>query len=261
MARLKFRKFIEATDIFGFERDKKDETGTDSLLNSPITQFDVEEMMEFLRRKKVGTQYGNCPFPNVCQWGKQPGSVKVEVDTGYRFSIKKLGVDKQGNPRWVTKKMFQLNRNGFGGYEDAVAQEVFEQVQRAAETMIEAAPEDYKDLENLVHNIYGKMKRTAKEIFIPEGVKKLHDDAFIIKFGVKASGVEARNHQRVEQNQTLVAYDRSQGTIRITNYNLLSDTGGSHDFKINQNDLDCYFFPTQDRDEISEVVAVRMKYY
>lgn len=252
---------ILENDIFGFDRRKDAEQPDESLHTAPIDQFDVELMMDFLKGKKIGTQYGEVSFPNVIQWGGQPGSVKLEVDPGYRFSVKKLGVDKTGNPRWVTKKMFQLNRQGYGGFEDSVAQEVYEQLNRAAGDMIEAAPEDYKDLDNLVHNIYGKLKRSAKNIFIPEGIRKLHDDAYIIKFGLKGSGLEARNQQRVEQNQTLVSYDRQQGTIRITNYNLLSPTGGGTEFRINQNDFDCYFFPSQSRDEISEVVAVRMKYY
>jgi hypothetical protein len=261
MRRRTFHDYYEATDIFGFETEKRDETPDDSMLMRPIDRFNVELMMDLLSKKKVGVYEANLKFPNVMQWGDQPGALKLEIDTGYRFTIKKLGMDKEGSPRWVTKKMFQLNRNGFGGYEDSVAQEVFEQIDALKTTNIEAPVEDYKDLENLVTNIYNKMKRTAKAIFIPEGVKKLHDDAYIIKFGVRGHGLEARNQQRVEQNQTLVSYDRSQGTIRVTNYNLLSDVGGPHEFRINQNDLDCYFFPTQDRDEISEVVAVRMKYY
>ena len=256
---MRFRDWIKAkivieNDIFGFEHDKDEESPNDSFLSNPINQFDVELMMDFLSEKTIAGHKGFSLFPNVIQWGNQPGSVKLEVDTGYRFNIKKLGVDKQGNPRWVTKKMFQLNRQGYGGYEDAVSEEIFEQ-------LIESTPEDYKDLDNLVQNIYSKIKKTAKNIFIPEGVRKLHDDAYIIKLGVKGSGLEARNQQRVEQNQTLVSYDRQQGTIRITNYNLLSPTGKGHEFKINQNDFDCYFFPSQSRDEISEVVAVRMKYY
>lgn len=261
MRRLTFKRFVEDTDIFGFERDKSEpQYADDSLLMRPIKQFDTELMMEFLTKKKIGTRYGEVTFPNVIQWGSQPGSVKLEVDPGYRLSVKKLAVDKEGNPRWVTKKLFQLNRQGYGGFEDTVAQEIYEYLNQAANTMIEAPTEDY-DLEPLVSNIYNKLKRTAKNIFIPEGIKKLHDDAYVIKFGVKGQGVEARDQQRVEQNQTLVSYDRHQGTIRVTNYNLLSDVGGSHQFRINQNDLDAYFFPTQDREEIAEVVSVRMKYY
>jgi hypothetical protein len=261
MNSLSFKKWLEVSDIFGFERDKRAEHPDDFLLTRPIERFDVEEMMELLARKSLGTMKAEITFPNVIQWGNQPGCVKLEVDPGYRFYVKKLGIDKEGNHRWVTKKMFQLNRNGFGGYEDSVAQEVFEQLESAAKSMIEAPPEDYKDLSNLAERIYTKMKRSAKEIFFPEGIKKLHDDCYVIKFGVRGQGLEARNQQRVEQNQTMITYDRHQGTIRVINYNLLSNTGGPHEFRIPPSDFECYFFPSQDRDEISEVVATRMRYY
>lgn len=261
MRRLSFKKFWEATDIFGFEREKTIEHPDDSLFTKPIEQFNIEEMMDLLKGKSLGAVNAEVTFPNVIQWGFLPGSVKLECDPGYRFSIKKLGIDKQGNHRWVTSKMFQLNRNGFGGYEDSVAQEVFEHIEKVAKSMIDAAPEDYKDLDNLVHNIYSKLKRTAKDIFIPEGIKKLHDDCYIVNFGVRAHGLEARNQQRVEQNQTMVVYDRSQGTIRILNYNLLSGTGRQHEFKTGLPEFEAYFFPSQSRDDISEVIATRMKYY
>lgn len=261
MGSLSFRKFVEASDIFGFEREQRGEAPNDSWSTAPVDQFDVEAMMDLLAHKKVANQYGETTFPNVMQWGSQPGAVKLEVAPNYGFVIKKLGVDKQGNPRWVTKKYFQLNRTGFGGYEDSVAQEVFEHVHRAAEGMVEAPTEDFKDLDGLVDNIYRKLKRTAKNIFLPEGVKKLHDDAYILKFGVRGHGVEARDHNRIEQNQVLISFDRAQGTIRITDYNLLSRVGRSHEFKIGLNDADFYFFPTQSRDEIAEVVACKMRYY
>ena len=261
MKSLSFKKWFEAVDIFGFEKEREENPEAGTSMEMPIDQFDIELMMEFLAKKKVGAFNAFSEFHNVMQWGDKPGAIKLEVDTGYRFSVKKLAVDKQGGTRWITKKMFQLNRNGYGGYEDSVAQEIYETIESASKDNIEAPVEDYKDLENLVTNIYSKLKRTSKCIFFPEGIKKLHDDAYIIKLGVRAQGLEARDHQRVEQNQTLVTYDRSQGTIRITNYNLLSGTGRSHEFRINQNDLDVYFMPTQDRDEISEVIAVRMKYY
>jgi hypothetical protein len=261
MNRLTFRRFFEATDIFGFEREQRDDGSDDSLLTQPIKQFDIELMLDFLSKKKIGTFYGESTFPNVIQWGNQPGSVRLEVDPGYRFSVKKLGTDKIGYPRWVTKKLFQLNRNGYGGFEDSVSQEIFEYLNHAANDMIAAPTEDYKDLENLTTNIYHKLKRTAKEIFIPEGVKKLHDDAYIIKFGVRGHGLETRDQQRVEQNQTYLLYDREQGTIRVFNQNLLSKVGGPHEFAPSKPSFEHYFFPTQDRDEISETIAVFMKYY
>lgn len=261
MARTTFKEFVESKNIFGFEEEKPKEKPLDSFSMNPIKRFDVELMLDYLSNKKIGAFTPHTYFNNEMYWGHQPGAIKLEVDTGYTFYIKKLGTDKQGNPRWITKRAFQLNRNGYGGSEDMVAQEIYEQIAKYTEGGIEAPPEEYKDLNVLVNHIYNKLKRTSKEIFFPEGVKKLNDNAYIIAFGVRGQGLEARSQQRVEQNQTLVAYDQEQGTIRITNYNLQSPTGRGHEFKINQNDLDLYFFPSQDKDEISETIAVHMKYY
>lgn len=261
MDRLTFKTFFEAKDIFGFKKEIEPQNAPNELLNKPIKQFDIELMMDLLSRKTIGVSEAYMPFLHEIRWGSQPGAVKLEVDTGYTFYIKKLAVDKLGSPRWVTKKVFQLNRQGYGGTEDLVAQEIFDHIQRYSEGNIEAPVEDYKDLDNLVHHIYNKLKRTSKVIFIPEGIRKVHDDAYIIKFGVRGQGVEAPNHTRVEQNQTMVTYDREAGTIRVTNYNLESPVGRDHSWKIGANDLDLYFFPTQNHDEISETIAVHMKYY
>jgi hypothetical protein len=260
---MRFRRFFEATDIFGFEPKQSGTDPDDNMLARPIQQFDLELMMEFLVRKKLGMQEAFCPFVSEIQWGKEPGSIKLEVDTGLTFYIKKLGIDKTGNPRWVTKKMFQLNRQGYGGLEDSVAQEVYEHISQIAHSRIDAPAEGYapEDLEHLVTHLENKIKRIAKDIFMPAGIKKLSEYAYIIKLDVRASGLETQDQKRVEQNQTVVTYDKEQGTIRVFNYNVESPTGGPHRWELMENDLDIYFFPTQDREEISECLAVHFKYY
>lgn len=262
MKRLTFKKYFEATDIFGFEPDRVATTsGEDNLLSKPIRQFNIELMMDLLSKKQLGVFEAYTPFLNEIRWGNQPGAIKLEIDTGYTFYIKKLGIDRQGNPRWLTKKMFQLNRQGYGGTEDIVAQEVFEHLERFSTENIESPNGNFKNLENLVSRIYTKIKQTGKVIFFPEGVRKLSDDAYIIKFGVRGQGLESPGQTRVEQNQTMVTYDREAGTIRVTNYNIKSPVGKRHSWKIYPNDLDLYFFPSQDFDEISEAISVHMKYY
>jgi|688.fasta_scaffold21308_10 hypothetical protein len=262
MRKLRFRHFFEATDIFGFEpkRAEFSAAGGD-LLEKPIRQFNIELMMDLLGKKRLGVFEANVPFLNEIRWGDQPGAIKLEIDTGYTFYIKKLAMDRQGSPRWVTKRMFQLNRQGYGGMEDVVAQEIFEHLQKYSTQNIETPSDSYDGLDGLVGSIYDKIKRTGKAIFYPEGVRKLNDDAYIIKFGVRGQGLESTGHTRVEQNQTMVTYDRSAGTIRVTNYNIKSPVGKRVSWNIYPNDLDLYFFPSQDRDEISETIAVHMKYY
>lgn len=258
MERLTFKKFVEATDIFGFDAPRKEDHKKD---DGPINQFNIELMMDILSKKKIGNFKPEMPFINEIRWGDTPGAVKLDIDTGYTFYVKKLGVDKQGVRRWASKQMFQLNRQGYGGLEDMVAQEIHDHLIRAYESALDSPVSDYDDLENLTLRIYDKAKKVAKSIFIPEGIRKLNDNAYIIKMGVGGQGVEAPGHKRVEQNQLLVSYDPTAGTIRINNYNIESAVGGPHSWEIQPSDLDIYCFPTQSRDEISELCAVHYKYY
>jgi hypothetical protein len=261
MESLTFKKFIEATDIFGFDRNKNSVIPDDSMLQRPISQFDVELMMDLLSKKNIGNIIPKTPFMNEIRWGDQPGAVKLDVDTGYTFYVRKLGKDKQGHDRWLSKKMFQLNRQGYGGLEDIVADEIHNELAKIYEGPLDSPITDYSDLEHLTLRIYDKAKKVMKNIFIPEGIRKLSDNAYIIKMGVRGHGLEGKSQKRVEQNQTMVSYDPECGTIRINNYNIESPVGGPHSWNIKPSDLDLYCFPSQGKDEISELVAVHYKYY
>jgi len=258
---MKFKTFAEQ-DIFGFEIKHVDQEA-DDMLQKPIHQFDLELMMDFLSRKRIGVHEAHSPFMNEIKWGISPGAVKLEVDTGYTFYVKKLGIDKEGAPRWVTKKMLQLNRQGHGGLEDIVAQEIHEQLDKISQGAIDGPQEGYSpdELQSLVIHLERKIKRVMKDVFLPCGIKKLHEYAYIISLDVRGQGVEAPDQRRIEQNQTAVTYDPGQGTIRIFNYNIESPTGGPHQWGLMENDLDLYFFPSQSRDEIAECLMVHFKYY
>lgn len=257
---MQFKKYLEAIDIFGFDKDRTEIDTHDPFLTDPINQFDTELMMNFLSKKSLNTISAVGDVSKV-QWGNEPGAIKVEVDPGFTFYIKRLNNDKAGNPRWVTKKMFQLNRNGYGGYEDSVAQEIHECAVQVSKQSLDAPKEKFDGLEDLSMHIYNKLKRSSKPIFIPEGIKKMSDNAYLLCFGLKGQGVQWRSQDRVEQNQTAITYDEQCGTIRITNYNLRSSVGGLHEWKLMPSDLDVYFFPTQTREEIAEAISVHMKYY
>lgn len=261
MKRLTFRRFIEATDIFGFDHSRSGDQPDDNMLSKPLSPFNLELMMDILAQKNIGNHKPKMPFMNEIRWGTEPGAVKLDVDTGYTLYVRKLGRDKQGHDRWVSKKMFQLNRQGYGGLEDIVASEIHNELQKTYEGPLDAPINDYSDLEHLTQQIYNKAKKVMKNIFIPEGIRKLSDNAYVIKMGVRGHGLEGISQSRVEQNQTMVTYDPECGTIRINNYNIESPVGGPHSWKLNPVDLDLYCFPSQGRDEISELVAVHYKYY
>lgn len=261
MRKLTFKKFLEATDIFGFDHKRSGDDQDEKMSENPINSFNLESMMDILKTKTIGNKKARVKFVNEISWGDEPGSVKLDIDPGSTFYIKRLNKDKKGNNVWVSKKMFQLNRHGYGGLEDIVAEEIYNELEKVYEGSIDSPVSEYSDLENLTHKIYNKATKVMKNIFIPEGIKKLNDNAYIIKMGVRGHGLETYGHNRVEQNQTLVSYDPECGTIRINNYNIESPVGKAHSWKLNPLDLDLYCFPTQSRDEISELVAIHYKYY
>lgn len=259
---MKFREYMESRDIFGFERERDLQNQQREIINDdPVNQFSVEEMINTMLQKNIDNHVPYSRFMNEIQWGNQFGAVKVEVDTGYTFYIKRLGSDKVGNPRWVTKKMFQLNRNGYHGLEEQVAEEVFRDVENIIATNVDSPVEKYEEFENLVKHVYKKLIKHSKPIFIPEGVDKIGETAYLLKFGIVGQGVGAPDGRRIEQNQLMMAYDIKEGTIRVFGYNIESPTGRKHEWQIMPNDLDLYFFPTQNNDEISECLIVHFKYF
>lgn len=254
-----FKKFIESNDIFGFEKEKNVEAQFDTETH-PIKQFSVETMMNFLANKTLGLHEANySDFMNEIKWGSdRPGTIKLEVDTGYTFSIKRLNYDFDGNKRWATKKNFQLNRKGLGGYEDAIANTLYENIEKIDKLEIDYPIKDYKDLEKLTWRVSDRMQKVAKETFAFKGIKKLSESCYHIIF---EGGVGAQDQQKIDHNITQVTYDESIGMIRINNYNIESPTGKDHGWIIKPDDLCAYFFPSQSRDEIADVLTVHFKYY
>src|SRR4051812_38168327 len=98
-----FKKFMEFTDIFGFDHNRAVEQPDDNMLSRPIRQFNVELMMDLLANKRIGQHEPHMPFITEIQWGWHIGAVKLEIDPGMTFYVKKMGRDVTGASQWVTK--------------------------------------------------------------------------------------------------------------------------------------------------------------
>jgi hypothetical protein len=256
---MRFKCFLE-NNIFGF-KTKAESEKVEIPQTKPIRGFNFEQMMEFLSKKKLGVHEPNLNFMNEIQWGTNYGAIKLEVSPSYKFIIKQLAFDLQGAKQWVAKKMFQLNRQGYGGYEDSVANEIYNQLALEFIKPLEKPESKYDNLENLVYKISEVMRNTSPENFIFKGIKKTDKFNYVIAFEVGAQGVEARDHLRVEQLQTQVNYNETTGMVKITNSKVTSAVGGPHEWKIQPSDLELTFFPTQEINKIAETIAVHMKYY
>ena len=113
--------------------------------------------------KNIGLHKPQLKFMNEIQWGELSGAVKLGIEPGYSLHARKLGNDLNGNKIWYTKKVWQINRRGYGGYEDQVANEIYDQVTSILKKDIDTPIREYEDLENLVIHVANKLKRQAKE--------------------------------------------------------------------------------------------------
>ncbi len=256
-----FKSWLEHADIFGFTEKNVKEPKNIDFFENPIRSFNTELMMDILAEKNIGLFNPNSYFINEMQWGENVGSVKVNVDTGYTFYFKRLIPDLEGTPVWITKKMLQLNRQGYGGHEDAVAGEIHEHLTSIFKEPLDTPLKEFYDLENLVNFITRKVKRVAKHILVYERVQKNDVNNYLVIFNVKAGGIESPTHNRIEKNITSVNFNENTGMIDIVNYNVESSIGKGRSWSMSPMDLNLKFCPTQSLEEIAECVGVHYKYY
>ena len=254
-----FKTWLEFKDIFGFDQNNKDAEKSHQN-DMPIKSFDLEKLFSILASKKIGTNEGRSNFMNEVQWGDNSGSIKCWCGTGLNLMIDRLGSDLTGNPTWYTKRIFQINRGGYGGYEDIVANEVLDEVQVINKEDIDSPKREYNKLDSIVVQMDDSKRRNAKNIFIYEGIKKISNSNYIIRLGVKGHGNQAPDHQRVEENQTSIIFEKEKGMIRILNYNIESGMG-QHEWAMSPSDTDLNFFPTQENSEIIETITNTLKWY
>lgn len=257
---VRFKDYFEAVDIFGLDSSREDWVDVKADDENPLKNFNLEYLMDILKNKSINEWTPHSNFLNEIQWGNRYGSVKLESDTGYTFFIKKLIPDLTGELRWITKKAFQLNRNGMGGYEEWVAAELFDYVTECMKSPVDSPTNEYKNLHRLTERIVDSIRKAAQLKFIYRGVKQISEKEYNIVFEIGNQGVQARDQNRVEQNITSISYDESCGTIKVMNYNIISKVG-AREWKVNHPDLSLFFLPSQDMSEICECLAVHFKYY
>jgi len=262
MVNFSFKNWLlkEFRDVFGFDQDIKPQYNKKKD-DKPVKQINIEKLLEYLEMHRLGHKEPCIKFVNELHWGEGPGAVRIWIGTGLNIMLEKQTVDLTGIPRWITKKVYQVDQTGYGGYEDAVAHELLEALEKIDEKPPDSAKHDFDEMEALVANIASAVRRTARSIFMFEGIRKLNENSYIIRLGVRGHGIEAQDQQRVEENQTHVTYDPQTGLIRMTNYNVESAVGRGHSWEIMPTDTDWYFCPTQPREEITETIANTLHWY
>jgi hypothetical protein len=254
-----FKQWVEVHDVFGFEKElyaePKSEKG-----EKPIKEFSLTRLTNSLGQYPLGVKQPDIKFINEIWWGQGPGAMRVWVGTGLNVMIERMNVDLQGMNRWGCKRVYQIPQGGCGGNEESVAQEVMEIIQQIDMEPLDSANHQFEYMEDLAASMANMLKKTAHPVFIFEGVRKVDDVNYIIRFSVRGQGTGWRSHQRIEENQTQLTFDKNSGLIRLTNYNVRSPMRG-HTWTLPPKDTDWYFFPSQDKTEIIETICNTMYWY
>jgi hypothetical protein len=259
MMDLNFKTWLEYKDIFGFEKER--EVTTEKIIKEdPLKVFSIEKLMQSLAYRDLNGKSSYLKFIGEVIWGEHVGAVRVKIGPSYYATVDKLCKDLEGNAIWVTKRFYQINRAGFGGYEEHVAEKIYEDAKLVDATPLDRPISEYNDLQKLVISIAEKIKRVGKNIFIFDGITRVNPNNYIIRLGLTGHGVEARDHQRVIENLTDVSFDDKTGKIRIINTSVKSKVGG-HFWKLWPADRDWNFLPSQPTDEIIDAVATTIRWY
>lgn len=273
---MKFKTWFLADDIatwasFGKDRHfhshpdlSPEETMKRGKYDQPIDLFNIESLSERLAKRKVGLREGYQKFVNEVIFGEGQGSLKINIHPDNHVAIHRLGKDLNGEDVWFTKRVFLIDRSGFGGKEEIIADELYDELNYINEEGVIEMGErnlDAKKFRLMVQKMATTMEHSAMPIFFLENIKKINDHNYIIQFGLTGQGVEAQDQRRVEANHTQVIFDKNRGLIRVTNMNIESDIGGPHSWEIMPSDSEYYFSPTQSPDEIIATMETTMRYY
>lgn len=261
MRELAFRNFVEALADFGVDRPTHHpEAGKRPEKENPIDTFDIERMRDMMVERELGELLPVSRFVNEVVWGGGPGSIKMWVDPKTGVYIDRLGTDLEGVSRWYTKKYVQINRHGYGGFEETVANEIFDFLEAVQRQQIDSPKRDYTELKSLTLTLAERLRREARPIFVFDGVRQMNENRYLILFNVRGHGLQAPGQVRVEKNVTDVNFYPGGGYIRVINNNYQSPLG-EHKWEVGGPDLDCVFFPTQDREEIVSPVVTNLRFY
>ena len=138
-------------------------------------------------------------FIDNVQWGQGVGSIRLRFGTKFYVIIERMNYDLKGQPVWLTKKTFNMNREWFAGKEEVIAEELLKELNKIIGGPLDAPIDNYSDLERLVTTIAQRTSAVVNDPLYFDEIRKLNDHEYILKFDVRGHGLQAPNQRRVEQ--------------------------------------------------------------
>lgn len=256
----------EYRDIFGFDEDMVQPHLRPRPDDRPIRPFDVNGMLERLAGHRLGPHPGVQRFPNEVQWGHGPGAVRVEVGMQLTAYVERLVYDLEGRPVWVTKKVYKINTEEYNRFPDSVADALWDDAQKVHTEGLEGADKAYSTdaLAELIEHLVHRIKETSHPYFVYNGVTKVSDDNYIIRFDTKGGGVGAlfstQNQGRINEFVIDVSFCRQAGMLHAFLTSVQSaDEGVS--WQLQPSLFEGWFAPNQSEKDIAEALLTSMKYF
>ncbi len=272
---MQFKSYMktEGAEIFGYEKEKVAELlknpGSNNGQNNdqvddnfpfPMLRFNTEEMTDMLAKHPLGVKQPFKKFFDQVQWGVGPGSVRLRFGTNLFFIIERQATDLRGKLTWIAKRVFNINREHFAEKEHAVSEELMEELQIVDESPLDSPKQSYDDFERLISAVSRRTAIVVNEPLFHEGVKRLHDNNFLIYFGCRGMGVQAPDQRRIEEVLIDLSFNTNTGVIRMIETNVESPLG-QHKWELMPSDFELKFMPTQQRDDIVRSIATIMKFF
>lgn len=267
---MKFKKWLNESyeDLFGFD----DNMNADKIAalrvpdDKPIMAFQINQMMEDLADHRLGVRHGFQRFSNQTQWGTTPGAIRVVVGSQHTIHIERLIHSLQGDPTWLTKKVFRVNLAEYSKNYQPVAEAIYDQVSNVFKEGLEGPEKNYnrEALSDLVDDIIDKFKERGHDIFIFDKIKKVDENNYIIQFDARGGGVGAlfKNHSEARINQFLIniSFNEEHGLLHTMLATVQTGDEGSS-WELTPSIFEGWYSPKQRPNEIVETILTAMKYF
>lgn len=259
---MRFSNWLKEWADFGLDNNSKD-SPLEHPSEDPILRLNVEYVIRDLKRHNLGIHEAKEGFYGECQWGTEPGAIKVNFGPygGLRATIRKLTTDADGDKMWVCKEVIMV-KNYFDHNPDALIAKLHERLENYDQQNIDSPKKDWNKLEDFVLKLapYLKNNTTQKPLFF-EGIRRIkQNEHYIIHFGCKGAGVQRQDQKRLDQFQIEVTYDKKGGFIKVVGQEL-GDRIRSHRWSVDPSEFIEYFMPSQPEKEIMECVLVHLNSY
>lgn len=254
---LKFAQWFNEWADFGFEQKKSLAKSKED--DGPMKSLDLEYVTESLSKHNLGIKSSKSQFSTEVIWGHGPGAIKLDFSPpgGIRAIIYKNIKNLQGESTWICKRVLEVNDKYFGKPDNLIA-DILKLLAEVDKEKIEAPKKEFKDLEHLVTDMAGELKRsTTQKVLIFEGIRRLIDEKhYIIHMGCTGMGVQRQDQKRLDQFQIDVRFLPEDGLIRVVG----QEIGGPKNFHAWQTDpsefIEWYSPVQPDKEIISSIVSM-----